>query len=183
MNWSKGTDEKGQPIPEVAKEPTTDGVLLNTSVGGGTNWYAPSFDPETGLFYVNANRGYSLAYLTDTDPKPEGYGGSGRQLWSESVLNAIDYQTGKIRWSHPFPGRGVASSGILSTAGKLVFSGDPSGNLIAWEAATGKILWHFHFPAAVGNGPMTFELDGKQHLVVGAGDTLYDFGLLRSDKP
>jgi alcohol dehydrogenase (cytochrome c) len=80
---------------------------------------------------------------------------------------------------HEFPGKGNVGSGLLSTAGKLLFSGDPSGNLIAWDPEDGKILWHFHLPAPVSNGPMTYELDGRQYLVVGAGDSLYSFALLR----
>src|SRR5581483_1212043 len=175
---SKGVDSAGQPIPNPKKEPQTDGTLLNINAGGGTNWFPPSFDPQSGLFYVNATRGYSLAYLTDTDEKPEGYGGSGRGLWSEGVLDAIDYQTGKIRWSHVFSGKREAGSGFLSTAGKLLFSGDPSGNLIAWDPDSGRICWHFHLPASVSNGPMTYELEGRQYLVVGAGDTLYAFALM-----
>jgi alcohol dehydrogenase (cytochrome c) len=178
-NWSNGVDEIGQPIPNQAKEPKPDGVLLNTPVGGGTNWFPPSFDPESGLFYVNAVKGYSLAYLTDTDEQPEGYGGNGRNLLQESVVKALDYRTGETRWSHDFPGKGTAGSGFLSTAGKLLFSGDPSGNLMAWDPANGKILWHFHLPAAVSNGPITYEMDGRQYLIVGAGDTLYAFALVR----
>ena len=71
-NWSKGTDADGRPIPNPEKEPQPDGTLLNTNTFGGTNWFPPSFDPEIGLFYVNASKGYSLAYLTDTAEKPEG---------------------------------------------------------------------------------------------------------------
>ena len=181
-NWSEGVDSKGQPIPNRAKEPQVAGALLNIPPSGGTNWFPPSFDPDTGLFYVNAVRGYSLAYLTDTDEKPEGYGGSGRGLWSERVLEAIDYQTGKIRWSHPYDNKGssgLGGAGILTTAGKLLFTGDPSGNLIAYDPANGRILWHFGLGASVSNGPMTYELDGKQYLVVGAGDTLFAFTLLK----
>ncbi len=178
-NWSQGVNAEGQPIPNPDKEPKTDGAILNIPVGGGTNWFAPSFDPQTGLFYVNAVKGYSLAYLTDTDAHPEGYGGGGRNLYVKAFLEAIDYQTGKIRWSHEFPGKGVAGSGILSTAGKLLFSGDPSGNLIAWDPASGNILWHSHLAAPVSNGPMTFVLDGTQYLIAGAGDSLYAFTLRR----
>jgi len=178
-NWAKGVDEKGQPIPNTKKQPQPDGALLNTNAGGGTNWFPPSFDPETGLFYVNAVKGYSLVYLTDTSEKPEGYGGNGRNLWAESALEAIDYRTGKICWSHDFPGRGGVSSGILTTAGHLLFSGDPSGNLIAWDPASGRPLWHFHLLAPVTNGPMTFTLGGRQYLIVGAGDTLYAFALIK----
>ncbi|HEX6546303.1 MAG TPA: acido-empty-quinoprotein group A [Bryobacteraceae bacterium] len=180
LNWSKGVDAKGQPIPNPAKEPKTDGALLSIYGGGGTNWYPPSFNPETGLFYVNAVRGYSLAYLTDTSPNPEGYGGEGQNLWSQHVLEAIDYKTGKPRWTHVYNNWGGLSgggAGILNTAGKLLFTGGPSGNLIAFDPGTGHILWHFKLTDSVSNGPMTFLMDGKQYLVVGAGDTLYAFTL------
>ncbi len=179
-NWAKGIDAKGQPIPDPAKEPKVDGSLIDIPGGGGTNWMSPSLDPTTGLFYVNATRGYSLGYLTDTDERPEGYGGSGRGLWSEHVLEAIDTKTGKARWIHSYPmggGGGLGGPGILSTAGKVVFTGDYSGNLIAFDSTEGKPLWHFQMGQSLGNGPMTYELDGTQYLVAGAGDTLFAFAV------
>ena len=102
LNWSKGVDKNGQPIPDPKKDPTPDGSLVTIPAGGGTNWLPPSFDPKSGYFFVNASRGYSLAYLTDTDARPEGYAGSGRNLWSQHVLEAIDTRTGEIAWSHPY---------------------------------------------------------------------------------
>ncbi len=176
-NWSTGVDKSGQPIPNVDKEPKTDGAILNIAGLGGTNWFAPSYDPQTGLFYVNAIKGYSLAYLTDTEDHPEGYGGSGRTLWQQGILEALDYRTGKVSWEHAFPGRGIVGSGILATAGHLLFSGDPSSNIIAWNPANGDILWHAHLSDRVSNGPTTYLLDGRQYLTVAAGDTLYAFAL------
>ena len=177
VNWSKGVDAKGQPIPDPAKEPKVDGSLIEIPAGGGTNWPAPSYDPDTGLFYVNASRGYSIAYLTDTDPKPEGYGGRGGALTSEAVLEALDIGTGDIRWSHTYPSGGFATAGpgILTTAGKVLFTGDLAQNLIAYDPAAGTILWHFTLPQNVSNGPSTWMLDGRQYLIVGAGDTLFAF--------
>ena len=182
LNWSKGVDGKGQPIPDPKKAPTPDGSLLTIPGGGGTNWLPPSFDPETGLFYVNATRGYSLTYLTDTDERPEGYGGSGRALWSEHVLEGIRASTGEVAWSHAFrsvgSGAGLGGPGILTTAGKLLFTGDRAGNFVAFDPAGGKILWHFPVLTTVSNGPLTYLLDGKQYVVVGAGDTLFAFALV-----
>ena len=54
QNWSSGLNARGEPIPDKKKEPSRDGVLFQ---GSGTNWYVPSFSPENGLFYVNANQG------------------------------------------------------------------------------------------------------------------------------
>jgi acido-empty-quinoprotein group A len=179
INWSKGVDARGEPISDPDKEPKTDGTLVIPAMNGATNWPPPSFDPETGLFYVNISASYALFYLTDTDRKPEGYGGRDSPLMSRLSLKAIDYRTGQIRWSHEYSGRGGGLSGILTTAGKLLFTGDPAGNFIAYQAATGHILWHAKLVSQVSNGPITYELDGRQYVAVGAGDTLYAFTLSR----
>lgn len=175
LNWSKGVNEKGQPIPNAAKQPQTDGTLVNPDSGGAANWPPPSLDPQTGLFYVGTTPSFSVYYLTDTSAAPEGYGGRDSIVWAQSALVALDYLTGKIRWRHVYPGEGEVFAGILTTAGKLLFTGDPSGNLIAFEPETGKPLWHSGLASSVSNGPMTYELDGRQYLVVGAGDSLYAF--------
>jgi alcohol dehydrogenase (cytochrome c) len=178
INWSKGLDAKGQPIGNPDKEPKPDGTLVIPALGGAANWPSPSFDPETGLFYINASSSYSLYYLTDTADKPEGYGGRDSGVYSTLALKAIDYRTGQIRWTHEYH-RGGPPIGILTTAGKLLFTGDPSGNFIVYDPADGKILWHAHLVSTVSNGPMTYELDGRQYVVVGAGDTLYGFTMLQ----
>ena len=178
--WAKGLDKNGVPMADPAKDPKTDGTLVSPASGGATNWPAPSFDPKTGLFYVYTTQSYSVYYLTDTDPKPEGYGGRDSGIWSQCALKAIDYKTGDIRWTHTFPGVGGGVASILTTDGNLLFTGDPKKNLIAFDPASGKILWHVGLLAGLSNGPMTYELEGRQYLVVGAGDTLYAFTLPRS---
>ena len=85
----------------------------------------------------------------------------------------------RVRWSHDWGSTGYSLSGLLSTAGKLLFSGDISGNFMALDAASGDILWHVNLNANVSNGPMSYELDGSQYLVVGVGDSLYAFTLPR----
>src|SRR5580658_7699740 len=178
LNWSKGLDAKGQPIGNPDKEPKPDGTLVIPAQNGAANWPSPSFDPETGLFYVNAVSSYSLFYLTDTDDKPEGYGGRDSGVYSRVALEAIDYRTGQIRWTHEY-NRGGGTIGILTTAGKLLFTGDPSANFVVYDPLSGKILWHAHLVSNISNGPMTYELGGRQYVVVGAGDTLYGFTLLQ----
>lgn len=183
LNWSKGVDPSGQPIPDEAKEPTVDGSYLTINWGGGTNWMPPSFNPLTGLFYVNATRGYSIVYLTDASDEPEGYGGFGQPLWSQHVLEAIDFRTGNLKWSHAYTTAdgtqgGNSGPGVLTTASNLLFTGDYNGNLIAFDATNGDILWHFPALHSLSNGPETYILDGQQYLVAGAGDTLYAFSLV-----
>lgn len=175
MNWSKGISPTGQPIPDPDKEATIPGVLVSPATGGATNWPPPSFDPETGLFYVGTVSQFSMFYLTDTDPHPEGWGAAERDAgYFGGDLLAIDYQTGKIRWSHHYP-FGGGPIGMLTTAGKLLFTGDGAQHVVAYDPAKGKILWHAGLNDDVSNGPETYILDEQQYLVVGAGDTLYSF--------
>jgi len=177
QNWAKGINANGQPIPDIDKDPKTDGALVSPSAGGATNWYAPSYDPVTGLFYVNTTQSYSVYYLTDTEPKPEGYGGRDAGVWSEHILKAIDPRTGKVRWSHVYKGAQGGVSGLLTTAGKLLFAGDPSSHFIAYDPSDGHILWHAGVGASVTNGPITYEIENRQYILAAAGDTLYAFTL------
>jgi len=177
INWSKGLDERGQPIPNPDKDPKTDGTLVSPNGTGGTNWQSPAFNPDTGLLYVSAVESHSVYYLTDTDDKPEGYGGRESSVFAKSSLRAIDFQTGDVRWSHTFPGPGGNIANLLTTAGNLLFSGDPSKNLIAFDPKNGKPLWHVRLLTSVSNPPITYSLDGKQYVVAGAGDHVYAFTL------
>ncbi|WP_260703485.1 acido-empty-quinoprotein group A [Edaphobacter flagellatus] len=173
-NWTKGLDAKGQPIPNPSKEPQIPGVLVTPDASGGVNWEPPTFSPATGLFYVNATHSYSMFYIYDDSDKPEGWGGQQNGHWSQSMLQAMDYRTGKIKWSHTWETPGN-KGGLLSTAGNLVFAGDPNNNLVALDATTGKLLWHANLSTGMSNGPITYEVDGRQYLLVGAGDKLFSF--------
>ena len=177
INWSKGLDAKGQPVPDPEMDPQTNGAFVSPSGNGGTNWPSPSFSPDTGLFYVSAVESYSIYYLTDTDPKPEGYGGRENAVFTKSSLKAIDYKTGNVRWTHTYPGPGGNIFSLLTTAGGLLFSGDPSRNFIAFDPLTGKPLWHVKLAGSLNNGAITYMLDGRQYLVVAGGDELYAFTL------
>jgi alcohol dehydrogenase (cytochrome c) len=90
-----------------------------------------------------------------------------------AALEAIDYKTGDIKWKHEWPAGGGPSH-MLSTAGNLLFTGNGS-NLIAFDPANGKILWHAGLTGPVTAGPITVELEGRQYLIVAAGDMLYAF--------
>ena len=179
VNWTLGVDAKGRPIPNPAKEPQLDGALVTPTLEGGTNWMAPSFDPETGLFYVNAREGYSYWYLAlDKNNRPIGHhGGSALDLVTTSVLLGLDYRTGEIRWRRE-GGAGLSRASILTTAGHLLFTADNSGNLLALDPADGRVLWHTR-PGAAENdaAPMTYEIDGTQYVVTGVDSVMYAWTL------
>jgi alcohol dehydrogenase (cytochrome c) len=66
-------------------------------------------------------------------------------------------------------GRRRGQSGVLSTAGNLVFAGDTPGNLVALNAGTGEALWHANLGQSLSNGPISYEMDGTQYVVAAAG--------------
>jgi alcohol dehydrogenase (cytochrome c) len=180
-NWASGLDDKGRPKRIIEKDATIGGSLVSPNEGGVTNWEPPAFNPDTGLFYVAEENGYSIFYLLDPDPR--GSMGLGGKLEAHigsagSYLTALDYKTGKAVWRERYPGLngGGGGGGLLTTAGGLVFAGDAGGNIVAHDAKTGKPVWHSHV-GNVSNAPQTFSLDGKQYLTVAAGDTIYAFTL------
>ena len=96
VNWASGVDKEGRPMPDPVKEPSPDGVLIAPDEGGLTNYRSPSFDPKTGLFIVDAHPAWSVYFNKPADGS-YGWAGADYGLWGKGVLEAIDYQTGKIR--------------------------------------------------------------------------------------
>jgi alcohol dehydrogenase (cytochrome c) len=182
LNWTKGINEKGQPAHDPAKDAAVPGTLVSPDTNGATNWPPPSFSPDTGLMYFGTRQNFSVMYLTDTDGRPQGWAAAERGVGTVgNALKAVDYKTGKVKWSRPLAmgpaGSQGGAMGLLSTAGGLLFGNDGGGNFVAYDASTGKPLWHAGLGANTSNGPQTYLLDGRQHIVVGAGDTLYAFAL------
>jgi len=182
-NWARPElNTKGQPIRIPAKDHHIAGALVSSANQGAANWPPPSYSPQTGLFYVPTTETYALYYLTEPDPRGAlGLGGKDERSvgTAGSYLTAIDYKTGKIVWKRRY--RTTANTGLtagfLTTAGRLLFAGDVGGNFVAYDPANGTPLWHTQLGANTTNAPETYMVDGKQYVLVGAGDTLYAFSL------
>ena len=169
-------------MPNPAKEGSPSGTLVFPTSDGAVNFPAQAFSPDTGLVYVNATDAGSIFYLSPdpTDPTGLGRGQEWHGGFFESRVMALDYRTGLPKWQHPYTQQGWGSSqqpGLLTTGGGLLFSGDPSGNFIAFDATNGKILWHAQLGSQLTNGPQTYLLDGRQYITAAAGDTLFAFYL------
>ena len=175
VNWATGLDKKGQPIPDPAKEPAPDGRLIAPDEGGLTNFRSPSFDPKTGLFIVDARPSWSIYFSKPADGT-YGWAGGDYGLWSKGVIEAIDYQTGKMRWTHEV-GPGGSGSGVLTTDSGLTFSGDAHGNFLALNTADGKTLWHAGAGGGIASSPITYQLDGHQYVLMSGGGVLFAWKL------
>jgi alcohol dehydrogenase (cytochrome c) len=174
VNWAKGIDDEGRPVRNPDKEPHRDGRLVSPHEGGGTNYRSPSFDPASGLLVVSAVDGYGL-YFFKQEHGAYGWAGADYDVWSKAAIRAIDYQTGKIRWSHDI-GDAAGTAGILTTDSGLTFTGDVNGNALALRTSDGSTLWHATL-GRMGNSPITYELDGRQYLLMAAGSALYAWTL------
>ena len=181
QTWSEAKDSSGSPVARKGSSPTPEGNRTCPGAAGATNWMSPTYDPQSGLFYVTAREQcdvfstapqpydaghayYGSAYFPNDDAQP---------FWG--ALRAIDPADGKLKWE--FKHTSPTWAGVLSTAGGIVFTGDAEGNFIALEATSGKVLWHFQCGASVYSSPMSFAVNGKQYVAVAAGSALFTFGL------
>ena len=196
VNWMSTFDEKGRPIQTIqpAGQPTWQGNQ------GGTNWYSPSYSPRTGFFYVSAWENYATIFGGTPVEYQEGRnfgGGANRPYvavpgapspglrrgpinnWTEAAATgavlALDVTTGEVKWR--FPMTDVTDSGILTTASDVLFTGGREGYFHAIEAKTGALLWKASLGSQIVNGPITYEVDGKQYVATIAGLSLCVFGL------
>jgi alcohol dehydrogenase (cytochrome c) len=181
QSWSDTKDSEGRPAPNAHASPTFEGRTICPGALGATNFLAPTYDPQTGFFYVTA-RDQCDTFSTAPQPYEAGHAFYGSAYFpSEDAepylgfLKAIDPRTGEVKqtFQHTSP----TWSGVLSTAGGLVFSGDAEGNFVAFDAKSLKPLWHFQMGGAVYAPPIAFAIDGKEYVAIAAGSALFAFGL------
>jgi alcohol dehydrogenase (cytochrome c) len=176
--WARELDASGRPI--VLNADGSKGCLPDQ--WGGTNFNPPAFNPNLELFFVNA-RETCARYLPQEPQYTPGEITPGGVTWIDrehqyGALRALDARTGELRWEFRYPQPNLA--GVMSTASGLVFSGDQEGNFNAFDAATGKPLWHYQTGTSVwGAAPMTYMLDGRQQVLIASGAALVSFSLPR----
>jgi PQQ-dependent dehydrogenase (methanol/ethanol family) len=187
VNWATGVDMKtGRPdvVPgaRYEKEPWN----LAPGVQGGHSWHPNAFSPETGLVYIPswdayftmagaqpgvrpAGGGFSLGINMGVKVEPgklqpyDRHGVSGR-------LKAWDPVAHKVVWETEPYSDGLPTSGVLATAGNLVFMGNGVGKVLsAYDAKSGAKLWSFDTKTAVFAAPITYSLDGVQYIAASVG--------------
>ena len=177
VNWATGIDLKtGKPVETDVTKDAREGkkVTVFPSILGGKNWEPMSFNPQTGIAYANT-LAFGGHYKTEPVTYKAGEWYLGMDLtdlweWGDGPrghLKAIDPLTGKTKWEAPsdIP----RFSGVLSTAGGVVFSGQLTGEFEAFDADSGKKLWQFQTGSGIEGQPVTWQQDGVQYVAVASG--------------
>jgi alcohol dehydrogenase (cytochrome c) len=183
--WAKEISAiTGRPILLPGNHPNEQGARTCPDLGGGTNFMSPSYDPNLRLFFVTARETCATYFAFDQEFKVGvQYMAGGtvrpRDQRNWGALRAIDPITAERKWEFRYPT--LSTSGVLTTASGLLFAGDGDGNLLAFESASGKNLWHYQMGTALRNtSGTTYMLDGRQYLLVPSGTTLVAFALPRA---
>jgi len=173
--WAREIGSDGRPI-----------VLNDGSKGclpdpwGGTNFMPPSFNPDLEMLFVTA-REVCATFVPQEPEIVPGRPSFGGVVWIDrdqgyGALRAIDVKTGERQWEFRYPSATMA--GVMTTASGLVFAGDHEGNFMAFEASSGRNLWHYQTGSRIwGAAAMTHVLDGRQHVLIPSGTTLVAFAL------
>jgi alcohol dehydrogenase (cytochrome c) len=192
QTWAEKLDAKGRPIKIPGRGPSAQGTVTYPGVQGGTNWFAPSYSPKTGLFYLNAWEDYPGTYFSWDQKYETGkwYVGGGVKAdlpptrrfrlnrrdakAGYGAVRALKWDTGERVWE--FKMTDVSEGGILTTAANLVFTGNREGYVLVLDARDGKLLWSKYLGGQAMTSPITYLVDGKQYVTLGMGHSLFTFG-------
>ena len=180
VTWATGISPEGKPILNSDATPDAIGKRVCPGAIGLTNWFSPSYSPGTKLLYVATTNecdvftsspqqyraGHDFLgsiYVPDPKERPSG------------SLKAFDPLTATEKWEFKYFSN--PNAGALSTKGGVVFAGESDGNFIALDAQTGKDLWHVQLGAAVYSAAISYQVEGRQYVVIPAGAALFSFAL------
>ncbi len=177
QNWNDGFTSEGRPIRRPGTRPTEEGVMIQPSPYGGSNWWSPAYSPRTELYYIAHHRMTEIVRQSAEEFTPgrifnRGWSYAASKVPRASGVRAIQAVTGEVVWDKVFESRLTTKAGTLVTAGDLVFTASGSGTLIALDARTGEEVWKMSLGGRVAMGPVTYLHEGRQNLAVIAANTL-----------
>lgn len=187
QTWTDGLDENGRPKVRPESIPTKEGTLVFPDTSGAANWWSPTFNPQTGLFYQMTTDNGAVVYQGEPEPDPgtgKPYtGGAGMSNFFVpqpdptyvSAVRALRPETGEMAWEYRVEAK--STSGLLSTAGNVVFGGTAKGFFFALDAKTGEELWRLDLGGRIHAAPITYLVNGQQRVTIAAGGALFTFGL------
>jgi len=185
LNWATGVDPKtGRPIEVPGARYHDAPFLMSPSAYGAHNWYPMAFSPKTGLVYIPVQE-VPFFYAQD---KEYVYRPGTFNLGSYSEKNLLPTDAASLKairasltgaliawdpirkrevWRTAQPG--PANAGVLATAGGLVFEGNPQGAFDAFDAGSGRGLWHFQAQTQITGSPISYSVNGVQYVAVLSG--------------
>ena len=187
QNWNAGFDPNGRPVVVPGSNSSREGsFFVYPTVGGATNFQAPSYSATTGWLYLEY-RESGQAYVSAPVTYEAGRQYIGRvagaavepkagEPAASAGVKAIDPESGKTIWDFKIF-QGSLTNGVLATAGNVLFAAVRDGNVVALDAKSGAYLWHFQTGANMAASPISYAVDGRQFVVIAAGNTLHAFAL------
>jgi alcohol dehydrogenase (cytochrome c) len=174
VNWVKEFGPNCRPVLNPEKDVTYDKVTYDIAptLDGGKEWHPMSYSPRTHLVYVPTYN-FSMDLQAKKLEWKRGQWYLGAKVIhfnpGNGAVKAFNAADGKLVWS--LPQSTPATGGLLSTAGGLVFYGDPEGIFRAVRDDTGEALWAYNVGTGVHGNPTTYTVEGKQYvaIVVGPG--------------
>jgi quinohemoprotein ethanol dehydrogenase len=183
VTWAEKIDlATGRPVeaPNARYQSGETHIWPNNQ--GAHSWHPMAYSPDTGLTYIPVRE--MAGYYSDkgVDLKnwrhPEGLNfstglsavdhmGNVPADAATSALLAWDPLRQRESWRVPTPG--AFGGGIMTSAGNLVFQGDADGKLNAYAADSGKLLWSHDLGVGTVSPPITYLIDGRQHISILAG--------------
>jgi PQQ-dependent dehydrogenase (methanol/ethanol family) len=167
----------------MARPDTAHPQLVNPGTLGGSDWSPTAYSPQTGYLYVDANYLPMMYWTTHEELKPpaQWWGGTvaAQPTGTYGMVVAVDLATGRIAWQTRLAKPVI--SGLLATAGGLVFTGLSDKQVVALDARTGRELWRFHGDAGFNAPPISYEVHGVQYVAI-AGTGIQTLNTPRGDE-
>ena len=171
--------ESGRPIIDESTTPQSmeTSVLACPHLLGGKNQPSGAYSPETNALYMPMNNAcMDLAMSVEVAGPSDGYDvrtvvrhvpGADPDTAPVGRVDAVSVSTGETLWS--YQQRAPIYGSVLATGGNLIFSGDITRRFRALDAETGTVVWQTILNGPVSGRPMTYSIDGRQYVAIGAG--------------
>ncbi|MCC6365619.1 MAG: PQQ-dependent dehydrogenase, methanol/ethanol family [Bryobacterales bacterium] len=172
VTWTKGYDDNGRPVTYPAAIPTYEGVEVCPGAAGGKEWNAMSFSPLTRFVYLPVIENCAMFYNYGAEARKKGLppGPNGFRYLPGKAFGkvlAIRADTGEPAWE--VKTRTPMATGMLTTAGDLLFTGNAEGSFQAFDAGKGTLLWSYQTGSGMRGAPITFRMDGRQYVAIASG--------------